>query len=394
LAEYEERELAEYEEREFSLRTGLGWVVKVFIVLVLVGGIFIGAVFAWNFVSSGLAGSAYEKLSVGIQEQTPTNPFLKAWHYITNPADLNTYDSVVEVNEENEDLGVKITDLESTKPFFFEDEGIVVRGMVEAAAITGGGSIVSLDCMIRGYENEATVDPTEIEVIGNGIVQHENVLCSFEPGNNIDSDVGIRRIELGATSELYTIATYDVFVIKDEEYNRIKYELGLDPFIEILGGKPDLLGPGNIMRSRTIPSPMKLSISTQTEQPFKSEDSIFLLVSLDEIWENGEWLRIDSLKITVPSTIIEPRDDPNSCDFVFTGEYDGEYKIYEVSEEVLSRINSVGESGEYSVVFQCAMDVGSLLSDEDIFQSSIIAEASYVYKVEKATTVDIRKSSV
>jgi len=379
------------ETREFSLRGFLGGAVKVFLVIVLLLGVFVVGVFGVNLYTSGVAGSTYEKLSVGIQEQAPTNIFMKTWHYITNPAELNTYDSVVEVNEENENLGVKITSLESNKPFFFEDEGIVVRGMVEAAAISLENTIVFLDCKIRGYENEAATDPSEIEVIGNGIVQYETVLCSFEAGNEIDKTVGTRRVEMGATSELYTIATYDVFVVKNERYTLVKHEQDLDPFTEIVGVRPDLLGPGNKMRSKTIPSPMKLSISTQTEQPFKDEDNIFLLVSLDEIWENGEWLRVNNLRITLPGVMMVPRDDPDSCDFEFTGDYDGNHMIYEASEEVLDKLNSLGETGEPGIPFSCMIDIGSLLDDEDVFQDSIVAEANYVYKVEKTTTVNIRE---
>ena len=228
-------------------------------------------------------------------------------------------------------------------------------------------------------------------MLGDATLEREDVLCSFEAGNEIDKNIGSRRVTMSATSDIYSISSYDAYIMDTAEYDHIVYDLGQDPFVQY-GIRPETLGSGNKMRSKTVPGPVNLAIFTQTPQPFTSEDNFVVLLLTLGVREDGELKEVRELNLKVPEE-IEASEDTNFCDFEFSGEYDGDYKIYKASDEVLNRINNVEDYG-LEISLQCPFSMPELSGGDLFVQTSIIAEADYVFQIDKTTTVEIRKLGV
>ena len=178
---------------------------------------------------------------------------------------------------------------------------------------------------------------------------------------------------------------------------------GLDPFINNQYNVQDdlLLKPTNVMRSQITEGPIDLRISSETSQPF-SQSSNFVMLNVDLVTkESGNLKQVKSLKLYVPFA-VELSRDVRFCDFTDTGEIDGQFKIYEISEISLNDKVNVDCSNnqfydieedcieDYSVVeLRCSFGVSQLPGGDVFFKSLIKAEVEYVFEVEKREAITI-----
>jgi hypothetical protein len=178
---------------------------------------------------------------------------------------------------------------------------------------------------------------------------------------------------------------------------------GLDPFLNNYYNVADdlLLKPTNVMKSQITEGPIDLRLSSETSQPF-SQSSNFVMFNVDLITkETGSLKSVNSLKLYVPFAIEFSRD-VRFCDFEDTGEIEGQFKIYEISESALNNKVNVDCSNnqfydiesdcieEYSdVELSCSFAVSQLPEGDLFFKSLIKAEVEYVFEVEKREVITV-----
>jgi hypothetical protein len=218
-----------------------------------------------------------------------------------------------------------------------------------------------------------------------------------------------------ATFEGYSIANYDVYLMERGEYERISYDLGENPF-NYYGISDSHLRPGNVMVSTTTPGPVNLAIGSSSSQPFvggqsynQENEKYHFQVSLSS-QDRGNIKQVKKLTLKVPSEIILD-EDRRTCDFQFSGEYDGSYKIYSLTEHAFYNIvnrdcsmdklegtgitthNCLKDFDTMGVNLQCFFEVPEYSSEwSPLVVTNFIAEVEYVYEKEKKEFIIIRRS--
>jgi len=433
-------------ESSFDARIVGGHFLRGLLILLIIGGVGFFSYIAYIQISSGNAGIYTDQAFNNIGEVTEGSGIwsqLKSqWNKLTNPAALNTHKSVVEKNENNAELGVDIITFEANKNSdYFEGETIRGTAVVTAAGLSGEESLIDVDCELQNYYGAKLVTPETVSYPGNGHTIQKNVGCSFLDGDRLSLPKLKNSLELKftATFEGYAIANYDVYLMEATEFERIVYDLGKDPF-NYYGISDSHLRFGNVMVSTTTPGPVNLAIGSSTSQPFvggpkpyfvsgmarsDSEGNVvfddpilegefppekyYLQVSLSS-QENGKIKKVESLTLKVPSEISLDEDRRN-CDFQFSGEYEGAYKIYELTEHAFYNIvnkdcsvealegtgitsnNCLKDFDTTGVILQCFFEIPEYSSEwSQIVATNFIAETHFIYEKEKKEYIVVRRS--
>jgi hypothetical protein len=357
--------------------------------------IVIGAIGAMFFFGPKL----YANIKDGDVSFIPDN--IKNPFSTINPDQFNTYDSIVKDNEENENLGVEIISFEPLSNSFFVGSPIQFRGVIKSSSLSEEDSFASLNCELENYYGEFIIDPKEVEIPGENKMKTTDVLCSFESG--VDSNFAGDKLKatLNLNYEFYTLATYDTYIMKKSEYD-LFVNRGENPFDEY-GFKPENINTNNVMRSSTTKGPINLAISTITSQPFYDGQEILFIISLKEDWDGNLW-QLKNLKLKIPEE-IDPKQD-TFCDFVYSEDMEGNYKIYKLKEDVMNtKVNNacspemleiIGLSEERcidefktEIQFLCRFVISDLPEDQELLHTSIVAETNYFYEIEKSTSINI-----
>ncbi len=410
-----------FSESSFSPRVVGGHILRGLLILLVIGGVGFFSYIAYIQISSGNAEIYTDEVFNNIGEANEDagiwSQLKSQWNKLTNPASLNTHKSVVERNEKNSELGVEILTFEANKNSdYFEGETIRGTAVVRAAGLSGEGSLIDVDCELQNYYGEKLITPEEIIYPGNGNPIQKNVGCSFLDGDKLSLPKLKNSLELKftATFEGYAIANYDVYLMEANEFERIVYQLGEDPF-NYYGISDPHLRFGNVMVSTTTPGPVNLAIGTDTSQPFaggigvnQENEKYYFQVSLTS-QERGEIKKVESLTLKVPSEIALDEDRRN-CDFQFSGEYDGNYKVYtltdhafynvvnkDCSQEALegtgiTKNNCLKDFDTTGVVLQCFFEIPEYSSEwSPIVQTNFIAETKFIYEKEKKEFIVVRR---
>ncbi len=393
-----------------------GYVVKGIFGLILIGIIVLIGFIIFNLARSGQLGVYTKDVVVNVDNSIDSQGlfgwFKTQWEWIKDPAKMRTYRSVVEANEENENLGVKIVSFEVPNEKVFEGDPIVGVAVVQAASISDNTSRVKFDCELEDYNGDYTVKPDYFEYPGNGIVKRVNVMCDFDSSNlYLPNKINAKQIKFKNIFESKTLASYDVYIMKKDKYEFINYELGKNVF-DYYGISDPLLSGDGVMRSVTTAGPVNLAIGTETSQPFvySPEDGMeyYIQVDITPQWR-GDIKYVKDLRLKVPEE-IELVEDPRTCDFEFSGEYDGGYKVYHLTPYAMEhkvnvdcsqeRLDEVGLSEESCVRYfrsggiqtQCWFKVPSYPEDwSDIVRTSFVAELDYVFESTTSRFVQIYK---
>jgi len=363
-----------------------GYFLKFFGIVILIGGLAFIGIWGYNYIKDS-----------DILNTLPDveNPFSTM-----NPEQFNTYDSLVKENEENEDLGVEIVTFEPLSNYFLIGDSIQLRGVIKSSSLSDEDSVAFINCELEDYYGDVIIDPEEINVPGEGRVETTDILCSFEGG--LDESSNSKKATLTVNYGFYSLATYDTYIMERSEYDYLVYDKGVDPFEEY-GFSPENIKSNNIMQSVTFPGPVNLAISTNTPQPFYDEQEILFIVSLKEEWAGNLW-QLDDLKLKIPEE-INLDEDTAFCDFVDSGEIEGNYKIYDLKQEELDEVNSacspemlenIGMSEQRciselktEIQFLCKFTILGLPENQNLLHTNIVAETNYIYEIEETTSVKI-----
>lgn len=371
--------------------TVFGIILKLFLFIVVVGGLAFLGIKGYNYIKESDIFSALPNVE---------NPFSTI-----HPDQFNTYDSIVKENEDNEDLGVEIIDFEPLSSYFFVGDQIQLRGVVKSSSLSEEDSNAVVKCELEDYYGETIIDPEEINIPGEGRLETTDILCSFESG--LDESSNSKKATLNINYGFYSMATYDVYIMEKSEYDYLVYEKEVDPFEEY-GFRPENIKLNNVMQSVTFSGPVNLAVSTVTSQPFYDEQEILFIISLKEEWAGDLW-QLKDLKLKVPEEMGLP-EDTTFCDFVDSEETEGNYKIYTLKQEKLDEVNgacspemleNIGMSEQRcidelktEIQFLCKFAILDLPEDQNLLHTNIVAETNYIYEIEKTASVKIIGSQV
>jgi hypothetical protein len=392
----------------------LVWSLRGIVVLIVLG-LMVGVGFAaYRGSTTGATEAWTSDLSVALDNKVDTTPFLAWFDTILNPAKARTYKSIVEKNEDNDALGVKILKFEGTPTEYFMQGDVAPpiqsTAIVEAGSLDEKGTLVNFTCELEDYSGDIEVLPAERTFPGTGRPYSETVFCTTLRGGPLSLQPRIlntKKMTFNVLFDSLAIAHYDAYIMK-----RSHYELAfsdkddLAPFIHFLGSKPEKLGPGNIMQSRTTDGPINLGMGTGNPQPFLDGDLVLFQVSLTPRWR-GELKYVRSLTLKVPPE-IELDENPLFCDFESTGEYEGEYKLYSLTDYALNEKVNVDCSSEAiegtglseascmehfktNLQLKCGLQILPFVDDSTSFlRTPIEAELDYVYELDKSINIKIR----
>jgi hypothetical protein len=405
-----------------NIRVIVGAILRVLLLLLIIGGLGVFSYIGYVQISSGNADVYSDKAFYNFDEFVDSEGFLSGikmqWNKLLNPATLNTHRSVVETNENNVDLGVDIIKFESTRGSdYFEGDTIRGIAIVKAASLSNENSLINLNCDLENYYGEILVTPKDISYFGSGRPTQTSVGCSFIEIDKISLPKLKNSLEMKftATFEGYAIANYDVYLMERNEFERISYGLNEDPF-NYYGISDSHLRPGNVMVSTTTPGPVNLAIGSSSSQPFVGSQGIgsegekyHFQISLTS-QDRGNIKQVKKLILKVPSEIVLD-EDRRICDFQFTGEYDGSYKIYSLTDHAFYNVvnrdcsadklesagitehNCLKDFDTMGVILECFFEVPEYSSEwSPLVVTNFIAEVEYIYEKEKKDFIVIRRS--
>ena len=140
-------------------------------------------------------------------------------------------------------------------------------------------------------------------------------------------------------------------------------------------------------------------------------DDYYFQVALTSQERDGKIKKVNSLKLKVPKE-VQLIEDRRNCDFTATGESEGAYDIYELTEYAfnekvnkdcsgealdgtgMTELNCLKDFKDRGVQLQCFFRIPEYSENwGDIVLTSFVAELDYVYEKEKKTSVVIRRTS-
>ncbi len=394
----------------------LSWGFRLFLILIVLALLFVfGYAISSIWTEGGI--SAYTKdVSVALDNSGAGNIFDKiksSFDDLIHPGRATTYTSIVEQNEDNQQLGVKIVSFSGTPSEYLVNPGdtppIRATAVIEASSLGTSSFDVAFDCSMNDLSGDMVVQPENITFPPGKTVYRRTIFCSIPDDGYVSLNAGklnTKRIDFDVLFDALAYATYDAYLMRSSIYMAFESE-EIDPWIYYLGQRPDNLRLGNVVVSRTTAGPINLGIGTPNNQPFLDDNSLIpLQVSLTPSWR-GNIKYVKSITLRIPPE-IELEENPLFCDFQFTGDYDGEYKLYELTPYALNeKLNkdcspeaiagtglseaSCMEHFKSDLQLQCNMYVPPFdLDMSNFYLAPIVAEADYVFSLERSTNVNIR----
>ena len=345
---------------------------------------------------------------------------------LRNPvAPYGGFESTVEQNEQNQDLGVKIAKVETTTPRIYENQPIFVKGEIKALALDDITATVS--CVLDEEKVKAqlaTASGSDTIKIFKNVPQTFTATCLF-PGITVEEGKQIisKKIDMFVNYEFSSKATHNTYFLNKESADFL-LSSGADPF-KYYGIKEPLLKSDRTVRSKATQGPLTLGIGTFDSQPFSENTPYYFGVSMQN---NPDWLgnlkSIKSLKVSIPPNIILGSDSEflreqisatpeqqglvstTGCDFVNSGSTDDNgFKIYTLSEQKLKEVNRPCDKKSLlntllteedcldiyknNLRFLCQFMVTEDIPADNMYYDFIRADSSYVYETKKSVAVDV-----
>ncbi len=409
-------------------RSIIGLTLSLAVLILLVVGGYVG--YVW--FTSGAVGTVADHAQVAGKEKAL--PFLErvGLDKIFDPTkavESSSFSSQVESNAYNEDLGLRISNLE---PFgrVFSGEPIELIGTIEIESFPEEMQ-VEVNCELEDYPgvipaelltptatlNTATIYKGQREVI--------QATCFFEDGIKVEDPNEVFESKIAKMSVSYdfeTKATHKLYTLSREARQRFM-KRGVDStgIFDESGIIEPLLGYDGRMRTIYSSGPMALGITTEQSQPFSEGTPYILKVGLTS---NLDWLGeledLNALELQLPYYVSLEGDSEfgtssltSQCAFENTGEIitdvnsQGEeynYKIYRLKDVALENINT--ECSREALLgtqitieqcrnifkdrpFRCKFKVGEGHASPVMQWDEIRAVARYNFKTEKNSVVSI-----
>lgn len=390
----------------------LGNLVKYFLIivftLILFGLIVLAGIFVVRSFQTGAA-AGVGKTSLVTVEQTGA-PAAKTgiggiWDTIWNPQKTlqDPWQSEVEKNANNEELGVKLTDISSKNSIYGPGDPIEITSTAKINSLKDKTTIATA-CDLEDYNGE--IIPTDPITAYKNQLQITTLKCLFADGFKGTKELSTKFATLKADYDFITKATLKIYLLKKDVLDLLLQQ-NKDPFENL---QEPLLTAGNVIASQFTEGPIDLGIRIRESQPLTTERSYHLEVRLANREEYfGNLKSVKSINLFIPKE-ISLSDDVRFCDFKDTGQEDetGLYKEYTVRDDVLTNKINIDCSKEAlknkdltpedcihlyhdEVKVSCDIQVNELPEDGRMFFDRIKADADYVYETRKRTTVKISK---
>ncbi|MEW6063273.1 MAG: hypothetical protein AB1571_02805 [Nanoarchaeota archaeon] len=369
-------------------------ILTLLITIAIIVVIIIGLIFVFNLIRSGSAQAAITNLEA-ILSNTPIGKlFGLAFVKSTEPSTLFTgisWQSEVESNKENEDLGVRITKLSSDAQYFSGDP-ITIVGEIRAATPADITNL-NIKCKLKDYTGSTDITPEEITIY-KGKVESIKPICKFNEGIATEKDIKSVIATMDILYDFKTRAYLKVYSLSKSQKEAVK-----DPFEGI--SEPNLKSD-NTISSVTEKGPLNFGIGLES-QPL-SEGSTFFGVTITNSDYSGNIAELKQITLQLPLG-IELSTEKN-CAFISTGTTEDGYSTYELTSDALSSFNIDCSSKLFDITekecilryknkktFLCNIKVTDTPL-KTTYIGSILAEAWYTYSTSRDTAVDIYKKQI
>lgn len=379
---------------EMGEREGPNPIVWIIGIIFIFAFLFVLGYFLYNLISSGQAEVYLKEAWVDAEPgaESVKGGLFGFFEYISNPATARRdFDSVVEKNVDNPNLGVKITEFKGVNPSFEENKPVQLFARIEMASLSGKDKEenVILGCSLEDYNGDSAIEPSTISYYGDGSLYVDSAICKFSRGISVDGqEVDSKKAVINATSEYKQLVTYRAYFMRLSDYSKLRLA-GKDPF-KYYGINYPLLMPGNEVKSLVTDGPLNVGIGVAKSQPFtEGSEYVPLIVSFSNRYFTGNLVEINDFKLILPN-LIELENNPNTCDFslVNSGEDYNEYKLTDYAREV--KLKNPDRAGDVSL--SCSFRVSNEFPSEfsEIFYTVFRLEAEYTYVTREKFYVEIR----
>lgn len=375
------------------------WIFFAIIYIAIIGGIILGGIFVYNLVKTGTLDVALTEVRVAIAN-TPLGKVLGTFITgIQQPQKLLTgvsWESQVEQNKENQDLGVRITKLASKSSTFRSKEPIEILGEVKASSLSEEAT-VSIKCSMEDYTGNIDITHST-ETIYKGQLQTFQPRCVFSDGAETDKDITSKKASMVASYSFATQAYMNAYTLNKVQKNIILSK-NENPFSNI---QEPYLKSDNTMSSVTTYGPINLGIGLTQSQPLSEEEIYTFGITTTNNDFTGNLDKLEGITVQLP-TDLELITERN-CDFISSGKEQG-LNTYILTDSAFERVNidcsnkevrgtltEIGCIEQYKnkQTFLCDLKVNQA-SDKTTYIGSIKAEAQYIYSTRRNLAVRITK---
>jgi len=378
------------------LKKVIKWFFAWSIVLLLIAGIAVVAIFFIRCNQTGTCGVVLSSIFGGLEKvgavRATEAGALTLMDYIWNPDKVaeSLMFTWEEKQVEEEKFGVKITDFEMEEMLYYTKDPISAVATVNVKAPEDEDITIDFfdACELQDYKGEIEVsapftEEKEIIVLA-GTEDDFDVTCKFLDGfEDLDKDISRKKVTFKPR--------YD-FLQNVEWYVKSKYSKSVDD--EKVGATIAIKG-----------GPMILKLNSKSRQPFyvgKSYKLFFELENNKLIW-GGRLDKVEDIRLKLPFNVELITDE--FCDFTERGSR-GDYRTYVLKEDKLEKINIDCSLKEFLTEYDLTMEGCIKLLKDNIKASCefkfldaeeevsvglpFIAEVSYTYFAEDIAFANIR----
>jgi hypothetical protein len=368
-----------------------------------------------------------------VAAETATDKFfaqsglLDIWEWVSSPEKKvaqSSFESELEENSKNADLGMQILKFDQDKTKTFSDEPFIVEGTLSGMSIESNKQFnvyCSLDKDSGDFEanklypaqlfgtstlsrNSGEINPNFVEIF--------QAICEY-PGIFATKPITSAKARMYTIYEFDSRASYPVYILDSTILKRIRYVEKTDPFTSFGIIEPTLNNQG-VLSSTTTAGPIDLAIGIPTAQPLTSGTEYSIVVELGiGTSQYGNVQKLEKLELDMPSYLKLIQESTSltksSCDFEYTGpssEMAG-WDSYTLSTEKMERINQ--DCSEEAVLtsamtredcidfykssaeFRCRLkvDLPQDLLPQTMERDFIRAYAKYVYEIDTPAAIQV-----
>ncbi|MAG50917.1 hypothetical protein CL621_04770 [archaeon] len=374
------------------------WVLMWIVILIILAGVALGGLFLFRCWQTGSCGVVLSSIFGGFEEvkavETAEKGALTIFDYIWNPDKIAesmmlSWEGGKQVEEE--EFGVKITDLELEERLYYTEDPISASATMNVKAPEDEDIVIDFSdaCELQDYEGEIEVsgpfiDEKEITVL-SGNEDDFDITCKFLDGfEDLDKEISRKKVTFKPSYN---------FVQDVEWYVKSKYEESKDD---------EKVGASIAVKK----GPMILRLFSKSRQPFYVDRTYKLFLELENnkiVWD-GKLDKIEDVNLKIPLN-VELIDD-KFCDFEERSSR-GDYGVYSLKDDELEKINVDCSSKEFLneqdlTMIECfdVLKDGIKMSCEFKFLDAeeeisagfpFIAEISYFYIAEDTAFANLRK---
>ena len=293
---------------------------------------------------------------------------------LINASGLNYYTGMID-NNEKAPVGLYIENLRLADKYAYEGYPALIWADVRGKSFTEEIR-VEPKCYID-EEHTGEADPSLFVIFGE---EHDTLACTFT-----DLEEGSYSAKVSASFNFetwayvsYTFVDVDTKRAIELQGKNVNYELDIAPLPRaVFTNGPVMLGMASM-----VDQPVGIDTQYNTREPI-------LGVTLDNLWSEGDIERVDEFVIQVPEDFELVKCDrwyPDEKRQPFKSEYG--YDFYRFSRE---------EIGDPRLTYRsvtCRLHIKNptqLLSGAQKVQRTFVAQAKYLYKLEKSVRINVRE---